>query len=242
MARSEYYRNLFDPEYKLLRGRLSSGEWYELFHPRFAQYGNPNYVEGDAWHYSFFVPQNITGLVKLMGGKKNFEMMLDSLFTQTTELLGKDTEDVTGQIGQYSQGNEPSHHAAYLYDFIGREKRTAHWVNQIIDSLYTNAPDGLCGNEDCGQMSAWYVFSAVGFYPVNPVDGRYYFGSPQFERTDIHLDNGKTFTILAKHASAENIYIQSARLNGRVLEHPYITFDDIQVGGVIEFEMTNSLK
>ena len=242
MARSEYYRNLYDPEYKLMRGRLSTGEWYEPFHPRFAQYGNPHYVEGNAWHYSFFVPQNIPGLIELMGGEKDFAMMLDSLFTQTTELLGKDTEDVTGQIGQYSQGNEPDHHVAYLFDYIGKGKKTAHWVNQIIDSLYTNAPDGLCGNEDCGQMSAWYVFSAIGFYPVNPVDGRYYFGSPQFERTDIHLDNGKTFTVLAKQVSAENIYIQSARLNGRPLDHPYITFDDIQAGGVLEFEMTGNPK
>ncbi|MCK5277291.1 MAG: GH92 family glycosyl hydrolase, partial [Cyclobacteriaceae bacterium] len=153
MKRSEYYRNLFDPYYNLMRGKNSDGSWYEPFHPRFGQYGNPHYVEANAWQYSFFVPHNMEGLIELMGGNQGFELMMDSLFNQTSEVLGEDTEDIVGRIGQYAHGNEPSHHVAYLYDFIGKDKKTQFRVDQIIDSLYTDAPDGLCGNDDCGQMS-----------------------------------------------------------------------------------------
>ena len=239
MQRSRYYKNVFDPNYKLMRGKNSDGSWYEPFNPRFGQYGNPHYVESNAWQYSFFVPHNIDTLVLMMGGKKDFEMMLDSLFTQSSEILGEDTEDIVGRIGQYAHGNEPSHHAAYLYDFIGREDKSAFWVNKIIDSLYTDAPDGLCGNDDCGQMSAWYVFSAIGFYPVNLLDGRYYIGSPQFKRTELSLPNGKTFTMTAQNASRKNIFIKSMRLNGNVLKRPYITYDELIKGGLLEFEMTS---
>ena len=168
MARSAYYKNLYDPFYHLFRGKNSDGTWYEPFHPRFAGYGNPHTVEGNTWQYSFFAPHDMDGLIRLYGGKAGFEMMLDSLFTQTKELLGEDTDDVTGQIGQYAHGNEPSHHVAYLYNFIGKPRKTQFYINMIINTLYTNKPTGLCGNEDCGQMSAWYVFSAAGFYPVNP--------------------------------------------------------------------------
>lgn len=241
MARSDYWKNVYDPEYKLMRGKNSDGSWYEPFHPRFAQYGNPHCVEGNTWQYSFFVPQDMNGLISAMGGAAGFEMMLDSLFTQTTELLGKDTEDVTGQIGQYAHGNEPSHHVAYLYDFIGKGHKTQFYCNKVIDSLYFNAPNGLCGNEDCGQMSAWYVFSAIGFYPVNPIDGRYYFGSPQFEQVDMKLPNGKILTVKAKDVSEKNIYIRSARLNGEPLDRPYITYEEIEAGGVLEFDMTGEI-
>ena len=238
MARSEYYRNLYDPDYKLMRGRNSDGTWNEPFHPRFAEYGNPHCVEGNTWHYSFFIPHDVDGLIELMGGRKDFEMMLDSLFEQTTELEGKDTEDVTGQIGQYAHGNEPSHHVTYLYDFIGKPWKTQFNSNKIIDSLYFNASDGLCGNEDCGQMSAWYVFSSIGFYPVNPVDSKYYFGSPQFEKVDIYLPDGKVFTVMADSVSEDNIYIKSIKLNGKAINRTYITYDEIVKGGVLEFEMS----
>ena len=201
MKRSEYYRNLYDPYYNLMRGKNSDGSWYEPFHPRFGQYGNPHYVEANSWQYSFFVPHNIEALIDLMGGKKGFEIMMDSLFNQTSEILGEDTEDIVGRIGQYAHGNEPSHHVAYLYDFIGKDEKTQFRVNQIIDSLYTAAPDGLCGNDDCGQMSARYIFSAIGFYPVNPLDGKYYFGSPQFDKVELELPNGKTFTVKAENVS-----------------------------------------
>jgi len=238
MKRSEYYKNVFDPGYKLMRGKNSDGTWYEPFHPRFGQYGNPHYTEANAWQYSFFVPHDTEALIKMMGGKKEFEIMMDSLFNQTSEILGEDTEDIVGRIGQYAHGNEPSHHVAYLYDFIGREKKAQYRVNQIIDSLYTNAPDGLCGNDDCGQMSAWYVFSAIGFYPVNPLDGKYYIGSPQFEKVEIDLPNGKTFTVIANNVSVKNIYIKSKKLNGKELDRPYITYEELINGGVLEFEMT----
>lgn len=242
MARSEYYKNLYDPNYHLFRGKNSDGTWYKPFQPRFAQYGNPLCVEGNTWQYSFFAPQDMPGLIKLMGGKASFEMMLDSLFTQTSELLGEDTEDVTGMIGQYAHGNEPSHHVAYLYDYIGKPKKTEYYTNKIINTLYKNSPDGLCGNEDCGQMSAWYVFSSIGMYPVNPVEGRYWFGSPQFKQVDLQLPNGKTFTIKANNVSPENIYIASAKLNGNPLNRWYITWDEIQKGGLLEFEMTNEIN
>jgi predicted alpha-1,2-mannosidase len=240
--RSEYYKNLYDPNYHLFRGKNSDGTWYEPFQPRYAAYGNPHCVEGNTWQYSFFAPHDMPGLIKLMGGKAGFEMMLDSLFTQTSELLGEDTEDVTGLIGQYAHGNEPSHHVAYLYDYIGKPEKAQYYANKIINTLYKNSPDGLCGNEDCGQMSAWYVFSAIGMYPVNPVEGRYWFGSPQFRQVDLQLPNGKTFTIKANNVSSENIYIASAKLSGTPLNRWYITWDEIQNGGMLEFEMTNKMN
>jgi predicted alpha-1,2-mannosidase len=240
MERSRYYKNLFDPAYHLFRGKNSDGSWYEPFQPRFAEYGNAHCVEGNTWQYSFFVPHDPEGLISLMGGPKGFEQMLDSLFTQTSELLGEDTEDVTGLIGQYSQGNEPDHNSAYLYDLVGKINKSQFYTNKIINTLYKNSPNGLCGNEDCGQMSAWYVFSAMGMYPVNPVDGRYYFGSPQFEKTEMHLPNGKTFAIRAKGVSADNIYSKAISLNGKPLDRLYVTWDEIQAGGTLEFEMTST--
>jgi len=241
MKRSQYYKNLFDPEYRLFRGKNSDGSWYEPFHPRFAQYGNAHCVEGNTWQYSFFAPHDMEGLIELMGGEAGFEMMLDSLFTQSSELLGEDTEDVTGLIGQYAHGNEPSHHVAYLYNFTDKPEKTQFYVNKVINELYFNTPEGLCGNEDCGQMSAWYVFSAMGFYPVNPVDGNYHIGSPQFDQVDLSLPNGKTFTIKALNVSKENIYIQSATFNGQPLNRWFITYNEIQEGGVVEFEMTDKI-
>ena len=220
-----------------MRGKNSDGTWYEPFNPRFGQYGNPHYVEANAWQYSFFVPHNTEALIELMGGKTGFEMMMDSLFTQSSEILGEDTEDIVGRIGQYAHGNEPSHHVAYLYDFIGKDHKTQHWVNKIFDSLYTNTPDGLCGNDDCGQMSAWYVFSGMGFYPVNPLDGKYYIGAPQFEKTELLLPKGKTFTVTADNISDKNRYIKSTKLNGKTLKRPYITYEELINGGTLEFEM-----
>jgi predicted alpha-1,2-mannosidase len=237
MERSVYYKNLFDPAYHLFRGKNSDGTWYKPFQPRFADYGNPHCVEGNTWQYSFFALHDMPGLTKLMGGKQGMEMMLDSLFTQTSELLGEDTQDVTGLIGQYAHGNEPSHHVAYLYDLIGKPRKTQFYNNKIINTLYQNTRQGLCGNEDCGQMSAWYVFSSIGLYPVNPVDGRYYFGSPQFETAKIKLPSGQYFTVNANYVSAENYYIKSIRLNGKPLDRSYITYDEIQKGGELDFEM-----
>ena len=239
MKRSEYYKNVYDPDYKLMRGKNSDGAWYEPFEPRFGEYGNPHYTEANAWQYSFFVPHDTNELVEMMGGKKDFEMMMDSLFTQSSEVLGRWTEDIVGRIGQYAHGNEPSHHVGYLYDFIGKDKKTQFWVDKIMNSLYTDSPDGLCGNDDCGQMSAWYVFSAIGFYPVNPLDGRYYFGSPQFEKVEINLPNGNKLVVKAKNASDKNIFIRSKKLNGEILDRSYITYEELIEGGLLEFEMTS---
>ncbi len=238
LARSQYWKNVFDSTLHIMRGRNSDGSWYEPFIPRFAQYGNPLCVEGDIWQYTFFVPQDMEGLIAAMGGPAGFEKMLDSLFTQNSELLGEDTEDVTGMVGQYAQGNEPSHHVAYLYDLIGKEWKTQYYVHKIADSLYFPGPRGLCGNEDCGQMSAWYVFSAMGFYPVNPVDGRYRLGSPLFRETQLHLPGGHIFTVKAPHLSDKNIYIRSKKLNGRPLHRSWITWQELTAGGFLELEMT----
>ena len=242
MERSLYYKNLYDPAYHLMRGKNSDGSWYVPFQPRFAEYGNPHCVEGNTWQYSFFAPHDIPGLIGLMGGKRSFEMMLDSLFTQTSELLGEDVADVTGLIGQYSQGNEPDHNSAYLFNFVGKPGKAQLYTNQIINKLYKNTPAGLCGNEDCGQMSAWYVFSAIGMYPVNPVDGRYYFGSPQFEKVILNLPNGKTFTVEAKNVSKENNFIRSIKLNRQPIDRLFITYDEIQRGGDLEFEIGCAAK
>lgn len=242
MDRSAYYKNLYDPAYHLMRGRNSDGSWYEPFHPRFAEYGNPHCVEGNTWQYSFFAPHDLTGLIDLMGGPHSFEMMLDSLFTQNSALLGDDVADVTGLIGQYSHGNEPDHNFAYLFNFVDKPGKTQFYTNKIINTLYKNSRDGLCGNEDCGQMSAWYIFSSIGFYPVNPVDGKYYFGSPQFNQVTLELPNGNTFTVEAKNVSKENIYIKSVKLNGEFLKRLYVTYNEIQRGGGLEFEMVNRMN
>ena len=237
MKRAGYYKNLFDPDYRLMRGKNRDGSWYEPFDPRFGEYGNPHFVEANAWQYSFFVPHDNEELIKLMGGKKGFEVMMDSLFEQPSVILGRWTEDIVGRIGQYAHGNEPDHHVPYLYDLIGKEQKAQFRINQIVDSLYTSAPDGLCGNDDCGQMSAWYVFSSLGFYPINPPDGKYYLGAPQFEKAEISLPSGKTFTVAAKNISGKNRYVRSVKLNDKPLEHPYITYKDIVNGGVLEFRM-----
>ena len=239
MERSTWYKNLYDPAYHLMRGKNSDGSWYEPFQPRFAEYGNAHCVEGNTWQYSFFAPHDMPGLIELMGGKHDFAMMLDSLFTQTSVLLGEDVADVTGLVGQYSQGNEPDHNFAYLFDLVDQPRKSQFFTNKIINALYKNSPEGLCGNEDCGQMSAWYVFSAIGVYPVNPVDGRYYFGSPQFENVSLNLPNGKTFIVEAHNVSKENIYFNSVKLNGQPLDRLFVTYDEIEKGGMLEFEMVN---
>ncbi len=234
------YKNVFDKNFKLMRGKNSDGTWLEGFQPTFAEYGNPHFVEGNSWHYSFFVPHDIDGMIEQMGGSSDFEMMLDSLFNQSSKLLGEDTEDVTGMIGQYAHGNEPSHHVAYLYNYTDNQYKGQYWVDKILDELYDTTPAGLCGNEDCGQISAWYVWSCLGFYPVNPVSGQYEFGSPQFEEVTLSLPMNKTFKIIANNVSEKNIYIKEVRLNNQLLNSPFIKHEDIIKGGVLEFEMTDT--
>jgi predicted alpha-1,2-mannosidase len=236
--RAGYYQSLFDSTTGFMRGRNSDGSWVTPFDPRWATEKQPQYTEGNAWQYSWYVPQDVPGLISLMGGKEKFCAKLDSLFvlSQVTDDIGA-PPDVSGLIGMYAHGNEPSHHIAYLYDYAGEPWKTQATVRRIMREFYTNKPDGLCGNEDCGQMSAWYIFSAMGFYPVNPADGRYIIGSPLFEKMTLNVGNGKTFTTSAHYSSPENVYIQSVSLNGADYNQTYLTHDDIMKGGTLEFVM-----
>ncbi|MFN0139920.1 MAG: GH92 family glycosyl hydrolase [Pyrinomonadaceae bacterium] len=235
LERSRYFENLFDQKTGFFRPKKNGG-FVEPFAPNEVTFG---FTEGNSWQYSFFVPHDVTRLMELMGGREKFVAKLDELFTTNQKLAGREQADLTGLIGQYAHGNEPSHAHAYLYNYAGEPWKTQKYVRKIMDEFYKNAPDGLIGNEDCGQMSAWYVMSASGFYPVNPGDGTYTFGTPLFPEVKYNLENGKTFTIRAENVSDKNIYIASARLNGTPYKKAFITHDELMKGGVLEFEMTD---
>ena len=240
IKRAGYFKNLYDSGTGFMRGKDSDGCWREPFSPfvlpRGGDCGN-DYVEGNAWQYTWHCIQDIPALIDLIGGKEQFIAKLDSLYAAEA---GVDETgfvlDVTGLIGQYAHGNEPSHHIAYLYGMAGRPDRTAEIVREIFDRFYLNKPDGLCGNDDCGQMSAWYLFSAMGFYPVNTVTGEFVLGAPQIPYIKLALPNGKTFTVLAENLSAENKYVGGVTLNGKPLDG-IITRDQILAGGILKFSM-----
>ncbi len=232
--RAQYYKNVFDPETGFMRGRFNN-TWFAPFDPYEVNF---NYTEANAWQYSLYVPQDITGLTKIMGGKQKLEEHLDRLFSAKTETSGRDQSDITGLIGQYAHGNEPSHHMAYLYNFVNKPAKTQALIRQVLTELYTNEPDGISGNEDCGQMSAWYVFSSLGFYPVTPGTNQYIIGSPLFPSATINLENGKKFTVEAKAISEANKYISEAFLNGKALNRTYLTHEEIMAGGTLTFSMT----
>lgn len=240
MELSRNYRNYFDPETKLMRGRLSDGSWITPFDPVSVQRPS-NYVEGNAWQWAWFVPQDVEGLMELVGGQKYFEAHLDTLFTTSSELTGDPNAaaDVTGMIGQYAHGNEPSHHIPYLYNYAGAPRKTQALVDHILRTLYHNDPNGLSGNEDVGQMSAWYALSAMGFYSFCPGRPVYEIGRPIFDKVTIHLSNGKDFVIQAKNNSVENKYIRSMKLNGEDLAEPRFSYFDLMKGGELIFEMEN---
>ena len=240
MELSRNYRNYFDPETKLMRGRLSDGSWITPFDPVSVQRPS-NYVEGNAWQWAWFVPQDVEGLMELVGGQKYFEAHLDTLFTTSSELTGDPNAaaDVTGMIGQYAHGNEPSHHIPYLYNYAGAPRKTRALVDHILRTLYHNDPNGLSGNEDVGQMSAWYALSAMGFYSFCPGRPVYEIGRPIFDKVTIHLSNGKDFVIQAKNNSVENKYIRSMKLNGEDLAEPRFSHFDLMKGGELIFEMEN---
>lgn len=240
MELSRNYRNYFDPETKLMRGRLSDGSWITPFDPASVQRPS-NYVEGNAWQWAWFVPQDVEGLMELVGGQKSFEAHLDTLFTTSSELTGDPNAaaDVTGMIGQYAHGNEPSHHIPYLYNYAGAPRKTQALVDHILRTLYHNDPNGLSGNEDVGQMSAWYALSAMGFYSFCPGRPVYEIGRPIFDKVTIHLSNGKDFVIQAKNNSVENKYIRSMKLNGEELAEPRFSHFDLMKGGELIFEMEN---
>lgn len=237
--RSEYYRNLFHPKTKFFQSKNDKGEWIEPFDPyQYGGNGGHPFTEGNAWQYFWYVPHNIQALMELTGGTKAFEQKLDTFFTSTYK-SEQMNHNASGFVGQYAHGNEPSHHVAYLYNFAGQPWKTQKYVSHILNTLYNNTSSGYAGNDDCGQMSAWYVFSAMGFYPVNPVSGEYEIGTPLFPEMRMHLDNGKTFTVLAPAVNRENIYIRSVKLNGKPYDKSYITHQQIMDGATVEFEMSS---
>lgn len=234
---SKNYKNYFDKSVGFMRGKLADGTWRGNFNPSYSLHMKDDYVEGNAWQYTWLVPQDVEGLVALFGGNEQFSRKLDSLFTAKSDLNTGASADITGMIGQYAQGNEPSHHILYMYPFVGQQWKAAEKVREVFDKFYKATPDGLIGNEDCGQMSAWYIFSSLGFYPVNPVNGIFVFGSPLADEVTINLNNGKKFAIEAINNSAINKYIQSVKLNGQNYSKSYIAYQDIMNGGTLQYVM-----
>ena len=233
MARAQSYRNVFDPVSGFMRPR-SNGGWIEPFDPREVTFA---FTEANSWQYTFFAPHDIGGLMRLMGGPRRFARKLDQMFAAESRTTGREQVDITGLIGQYAHGNEPSHHMAYLYNYAGEPWQTQFRVRQIMDQFYQPTPDGLIGNEDCGQMSAWYVFSAAGFYPVTPGSKIYAIGSPLFPEVRFRLENGKSFIVKARDVSDRNIYIQSATLNGKAYEKSFLEHGDVIGGGELVLHM-----
>lgn len=236
MKRSKNWMHHFDEKSGFLRPKYADGRFLENFIPK--DY-SPYFCESNAWHYYWFVPQNIPELIEKTGGKLRFEQKLDSMFSYHPLPGDKLPIFSTGMIGQYAHGNEPSHHVGYLYLYTDKPSKTQNIIREIATTQYKNEPNGHCGNEDCGQMSSWFVLSAMGFYPVNPAQGTYLFGTPLYEKTVIRLENGNTFTIIAKHLSEKNKYIKSIELNGKKYEKLFISHKDITNGGTLVFEMTD---
>ena len=239
LKRSKSYEQYFDKQLKFMRGKDSKGNFRDNseFDPLSTKHRNDDYCEGNAWQYTWLVPHDVHGLVKLFGGEKAFIQKLDSLFIVEGDLGDEASPDVSGLIGQYAHGNEPSHHIIYMYNYVGQPWKTARLVRRVLREQYRNGVDGLSGNEDVGQMSAWYVLSAMGLYQVEPAGGKYIIGSPLFSKTRINVGDGKTFTIRAVNNSDENIYVQSAMLNGRRYDKSYIDYSDIVAGGTLTLVM-----
>jgi predicted alpha-1,2-mannosidase len=238
LKRSKSYKYYFDPKTTFVRGLSSEGKFRdEPLNPFQAKHRENDYTEGNAWQYTWLVPHDVEGLVALFGSTERFVQKLDSLFIVQGELGEHASPDISGLIGQYAHGNEPSHHIAYLYACVGQPRKTAERVREILTTMYSDTPEGLSGNEDVGQMSAWYVLSSLGFYQVEPAGGKYVLGSPLVDKAVIKVGNGKTFTITAKNNSADNKYVQSVVLNGASYSDFYLNFRDIAQGGTLEFRM-----
>lgn len=235
--RARFYRNYWDPKTRFFRGRNADGSFREPFDPFRSTHRNDDYCEGTGWQYTWLVPHDVQGLVSLFGSEEAFAAKLDSLFTIEGDMGEQASGDISGLIGQYAHGNEPGHHTVYLYPYVGQQWKTARLVRRILGEMYTDRPDGLAGNEDCGQMSSWYVLSAMGFYPVNPALGIYVLGSPAFDRVTLRTHGGKRFTVIAENNSEENIYIQSAELDGRPYPYSYIRHADLLRGGTLRLKM-----
>ena len=235
--RSRSYKKYYDPETRFMRAVGTDGKFRLPFNPFFAEHRTNDYTEGNAWQYTFLVPHDVKGLIQLFGSDKAFMSKLDSLFFVEGWAGDNASPDMSGMTGQYAHGNEPSHHVIYMYNYAGRPDKAAPLLRKMLNEMYLDQPDGLSGNEDVGQMSAWYILSSVGLYQVDPVGGRFVIGSPLFDKATVNVGAGKTFTVVAKNNSDRNIYVQSARLNGKVLKNSYIDFNDIRHGGTLELVM-----
>ena len=235
--RSRSYKKYYDPETRFLRAVGTDGKFRLPFNPFFAEHRTNDYTEGNAWQYTFLVPHDVKGLIKLFGSDKAFMSKLDSLFFVEGWAGDNASPDMSGMTGQYAHGNEPSHHVIYMYNYAGRPDKAAPMLRKMLNEMYLDQPDGLSGNEDVGQMSAWYIISSVGLYQVDPVGGRFVIGSPLFDKATVNVGGGKTFTVVAKNNSDKNIYVQSARLNGKTLKNSYVDFNDIRHGGTLELVM-----
>jgi len=241
--RAKNYIHLFDPNSGFMRAKLKDGKFVEPFDPFYSEhdFAKSQYIEGNAWQHSFFVPHDVRGLAKLFPDKNGLDKMLDTLFAAPSYMTGENqSPDASGFIGQYAHGNEPSHHIAYMYSYLGKPWKTQEKVREILDSMYHERPDGYAGNEDAGQMSAWAVWSMMGLYPASPVNGEYVFGSPVLDKVEIKMPSGNIFTIIANNNSKQNKYIQSIKLNGKTYKKLYLMNSDMQNGGTLEFQMGNT--
>lgn len=238
LGRSKNYRNLFDTTIMFMRGRMSDGTWRPDFDPLYSHHTRSDFTEGNGWQYTWLVPHDVGGLISLFGSRELFLQRLDLLFNITEDVRGENASaDISGLIGQYAHGNEPSHHIAYMFTMAGDPGKTESMVRRIMSEMYTASTDGICGNEDCGQMSAWYIFSAMGFYPVNPADGRFILGSPVLNEVTVSLPGGKKFRVVAENNSPRRVNVKEVSLNGSKIDRNYITYEEIMTGGVLRFVM-----
>jgi predicted alpha-1,2-mannosidase len=241
--RAKNYRHYFDDATGFMRGKNEDGSWATPFSPKHSSHNKSHYIEGNAWQWTWFVPHDINGLIELYKGEENFIQKLDTLFTTSSEIEGEDASgDITGLIGQYAHGNEPSHHIVYLYTDVGQAWKTQELVDEILKSFYSSKPDGIIGNEDCGQMSAWYILNAMGFYQETPGNPVYTIGRPIFDKVEIPLNNGKTFTIITENNNPENKYVQEVYLNDNILSDLYFSHEDIKNGSTLKIIMGNLPK
>jgi predicted alpha-1,2-mannosidase len=239
MGRSKSYQRLFDSATGFMRARNSRGEFLPNFDPLLSEHGfDGQYIEGTAWQHSFFVPHDVDGFARLMGGKDKLVKKLDDLFNAPSELHGENTSaDVTGLIGQYAHGNEPSHHIIYMYSALGHREKAAKWIKVVADSMYKNGPDGLTGNDDCGQMSAWYIWTSLGMYPMNPASGKYVIGYPLIDKGMLFLPNGKKLFISTRGKRHSQSYVQKVVLNGKPITSTYLTHNQLLQGGELVYEL-----
>lgn len=240
MKRAGYYTNLYDPSIGLMRGKDSNGKWRTPFDPHGYDDAtrNNDFTEGTSWQYSWYVPQDVPGMIKLFGGRNQFIQKLDQLFNyKEADANAKGLDDVQGRIGEYWHGNEPSHHIIYLYSYAGQPWKAAQRIHEVLKTQYGNQPNSLSGNDDCGQMSAWYIFATLGFYPVCPASDYYVIGSPALPKAVVHLSNGNKFAMIANNLSEKNIYIQSVTLNGKTLDQPFIPYKEVAKGGKLIYNM-----